>query len=101
MDYQKYGATGEKAGRLNYPHVSNECARRKSADAHLRALKLFVLASTAQKYGGTMEFDLVTDTVEINVPKEALAACTREAARQLGAAFRFYLSEWTRPSTGF
>ena len=97
MDYEKHGTAAGEVRTLYDSGVSDDGVRRKSADAQLRALKLFVLASTAEKYGGTMEFDLVTDTVEINVPKEALAACTREAARQLGAAFRFYLSEWTRP----
>lgn len=97
MDYEKHGAAGEKAGTFNHRHVSDNWARRKPEDAQLRALKLFVLASTAEKYGGTMAFDLATDTVEINVPKEALAACTQEAAKQLGAAFRFYLSQWSRP----
>lgn len=96
MDYEKHGAAGKQVRTLHDSSVSDDGVRRKSEDAHLRALKLFVLASTARKYGGTMHYDLATDTVEINVPKEALAGCTQEAARQLGAAFRFYLSEWSR-----
>jgi hypothetical protein len=63
--------------------IPDDCVCGRGKVVMLRALKLYVVRSTAQKHGGTMEVDLATDTVNINVPKKEMAACTKEIAKQL------------------
>jgi len=65
------------------PLMADDCVCNRGEAVRLRALKLYVVRSTAEKHGGTMEIDLATDTVNINVPKKEMAACTKEIAKQL------------------
>jgi len=65
------------------PSMADDCVCSRGEAARLRALKLYVVRSTAERHGGTMEMDLATDTVNINVPKKEMAACTKEIAKQL------------------
>ena len=51
----------------------------------LRALSLFIMRSTAEKHGGTVEIDLATDSICISVPDKEKAACVREIEAQLTA----------------
>jgi hypothetical protein len=68
--------------------VPDDCVSGKGEEVRLRALKLYVVRSAAERHGGTMEVDLVTDTVNINVPKREIPACTEEIAKLLGAMYR-------------
>jgi sensor histidine kinase regulating citrate/malate metabolism len=55
-----------------------------SEQARLRALSLFLIRSIVEKYGGTLDVDLVTDTLNIDVPKEHGVACAQEIEKQVG-----------------
>jgi hypothetical protein len=90
MDYEEFGDTAEAAGELGEVWVADDCPGGNGEAVRLRALKLYVLSTTAQKHGGTVEYDLASDSVEISVPKEEISACTEEVAKQLGAAYRFF-----------
>ena len=65
------------------PLRTDDCVCGRGEAVRLRALKLYVVRSTAEKHGGTMEIDLATDTVNINVPEKEMDACTKEIAKQL------------------
>jgi sensor histidine kinase regulating citrate/malate metabolism len=56
-----------------------------SEQAKLRALSLYVIRSIVEKHGGTIEVDLATDTINIDVPKTEELACAREIEEQLGS----------------
>ena len=90
MDYEEFGETAEAESDLGDTWLPDDCAGGNGEAVQLRALKLYVLNSTAQRHGGTVEYDLATDSVEISVPKEKISACTEEVAKQLGAAYRFF-----------
>jgi len=90
MDYEEFGDTAETVSALDDAWVPDDCPGGNGEAVQLRALKLYVLRSTAQRHGGTAEYDLATDSVEISVPKEEISACTEEVAKQLGAAYRFF-----------
>ena len=96
MDHKDFGWTEDPVHTGDETSLPDDLGCGKAAVVELRALKLFVLRSTAQKHGGTIAYDLETDTVVMDVPKENIPACKEEVARQLGAAFRFFQSQ--RPS---
>ena len=56
-----------------------------SEQARLRALSLYVIRSIVEKHGGTVDIDLATDTLNIDVPKEEEVACAREIEEQVGS----------------
>ena len=64
---------------------------RKAADyvwatsqkSKLRALSLYLIRSIVEKHGGTVEVDLATDTINIDVPKKEQAACAQEIEEQV------------------
>lgn len=52
--------------------------------AQLHATALYLIRSIVEKYGGTVEMDLATDTININVPEKERAACARHIEEQFG-----------------
>jgi sensor histidine kinase regulating citrate/malate metabolism len=56
-----------------------------SEQAKLRALSLYVIRSIVKKHGGTIDVDLATDTIKINVPKSEELVCAREIEQQIGS----------------
>jgi hypothetical protein len=90
MDYEEFGGTAEAESDFDDAWLPDDCAGGNGEAVLLRALKLYVLRTTAERHGGTVEYDLATDSVEISVPKEEISACTEEVAKQLGAAYRFF-----------
>lgn len=69
---------GEESELEQYVFSSNEKAR-------IRTMSLFVIRSIVEKYGGTMEVDLETDTLHIDVPKEVELDCARDIEEQVGS----------------
>jgi hypothetical protein len=55
-----------------------------SDQAKHRALSLFLIRSIVEKYGGTLDVDLATDTLNIDVPTEHEAVCAQEIEKQVG-----------------
>jgi hypothetical protein len=51
--------------------------------ARLQALCIFIVRSVAEKHGGTIEIDLATDTMKINVPDGEQMACAKEIEEQV------------------
>ena len=98
MNYEEFDDTAEAVNDLGEAWVPDDCPGGNGEAVQLRALKLYVLNSAAQKHGGTVEYDLATDSVEISVPKEKISACTEEVAKQLGAAYRFFQCQRSSPS---
>ena len=51
----------------------------------LRALTLFIVRSIAERHGGSIEIDLATDSIYIEVPDEESSACAQEIETQVNA----------------
>ena len=51
----------------------------------LVTVSLFVIRSIVEKHGGTVEIDLATDTIHIDVPEKEQIACAQEIEEQVGA----------------
>jgi hypothetical protein len=57
----------------------------RGEEAQLRATALYLIRKIVERHGGTMEMDLVTNTIDINVPEKERVACAQEIAEQVGA----------------
>ncbi len=53
-------------------------------ETKLRALSLYVIRSIVEKHGGSMDVDLATDTINIDVPAKEQAACAQEIEARAG-----------------
>ncbi len=56
-----------------------------SEEARLRALSLYIIRSIVESHGGTVEVDLASDTINIDVPEKEQVACSREIEEQVGS----------------
>ena len=56
-----------------------------SEQAEYRSLSLYVIRSIVEKHGGSVQVDLATDTLCIDVPKEEEVACAQEIEEQIGS----------------
>jgi len=56
-----------------------------SEQARLRATSLYLIRSIVEKYGGTVDIDLSSDTLSIDVPEGKKVDCAREIDEQVGA----------------
>ncbi len=68
----------DKPAAANYQWKTGKKAR-------LQALSLFLIRSIVEQHGGTIDIDLGTDTININVPEKERAACAQEIEEQVGA----------------
>ena len=56
-----------------------------SEESKARVTSLFIIQAIVAKHGGTVDIDLATDMLSINVPPEKELACAQEIAEQMGA----------------
>jgi hypothetical protein len=56
--------------------------------AEPRATALCLIQSIVEKHGGTMEMDLATGVLNIDVSEEELVACAQEIEKQVGVALK-------------
>jgi len=55
-----------------------------SEKTRLRALSLYLIRSIVERRGGTIDIDLATDTINIDVPAKEQVACALEIEEQVG-----------------
>ena len=55
-----------------------------SEKSRLRALSLYIIQSIVERHRGSMEIDLATDTINIDLPNEEKVACAQEIEEQVG-----------------
>jgi hypothetical protein len=65
-------------------HVAEDYVWATSEKAKLRALSLYLIRSIVERHGGTIDVDLGTDTINIDVPEQEKAACAQEIEEQVG-----------------
>lgn len=63
-------------------HVIEAYVWSTSEKAKLRAISLYIIRSIVERHGGTIEIDLATNTIHIDVPKEEEVACAQEIEEQ-------------------
>jgi len=85
MEDGDYHNTAEKMDGADARRETGDRFRAAREQVRLRALSLFIVRSTVEKHGGSMEVDLATDSINITVPEKEKASCVREIEAQLGA----------------
>ena len=55
-----------------------------SEQSRLRALSLYIIQSIVERHRGSIEIDLATDTIHIDLPDEEKVACAQEIEEQVG-----------------
>ena len=76
--------TPEQVNHLRSSSVPEVPVWSTSEQSRLRALSLYIIRSIVEKHGGTMEVDLATDTINIEVPKEEQVPCAQEIEAGIG-----------------
>jgi hypothetical protein len=66
-------------------HRAEDYVWSTSEQAKLRSFSLWIIRSIVEKHGGTVDIDLATDTVNIDVPDAEQAACALEIEQQVGS----------------
>ena len=56
-----------------------------SEKAQLRATSLYLIRAIVTRHGGTIEIDLASSTIIIDVPEEEQALCAHEIEQQISA----------------
>ena len=68
--------------------ISEDYVWSSSEKSKARATSLFIIQSIVARHGGTVDIDLATDTLNINVPPEEQLACAKEINGQVGSMCR-------------
>jgi hypothetical protein len=61
----------------------------RSEKSRIRTLSVHIMRSIAERHGGTIEKDLLTDTIDIWVPERKRAVCAREIQERVGAMHHY------------
>jgi methylmalonyl-CoA mutase N-terminal domain/subunit len=64
--------------------TEEELELSESEKAKARATSLFIIEAIVARYGGTVDIDLATHTLNITVPPEEQAACAHEIDMVIG-----------------
>ena len=84
MRSENYLETSQGISPADGAHMAEDFVWATSQEAKDRSLALSLIQSIVEKHGGTVEVDLATNTIDIDVPKEEQAACAQEIEEQVG-----------------
>jgi hypothetical protein len=65
--------------------ISEDYVWSSSEKSEARATSLFIIESIVARHRGTVDIDLATYTLNINVPPEEQLACAKEIEEQVGS----------------
>jgi sensor histidine kinase regulating citrate/malate metabolism len=84
MKQESYSHASDEPCRVNRKDQPEYYVWSTSEKSKLRALTLYVIQSIVERHRGSVEIDLATDTINIELPDEEKAACAREIEEQVG-----------------
>jgi len=85
MRHETYCNTPDTLSQAKHMHVAEDYVWATSEEAKQRALSLYNIRSIVERHGGTLEIDMATDTININVPENERVACAQEIEEHVGA----------------
>jgi sensor histidine kinase regulating citrate/malate metabolism len=84
MGYTDRGNTEGTSTTTDEKHVVEDYVWATDEEAKLRAQSLYLIQSIVERHGGTVDIDVITDTINIKVPEKEQAACAQEIEEQVG-----------------
>ena len=84
MKHEECWNTSGTSPQAERQHMAGDYVWATSEKTRLRALSLYLIRSIAEKHGGTIEIDLATDTITIDVPDGEKVECAQEIQEQVG-----------------
>ena len=79
-----YTNTADTLCRFVGLHTAATYIRATSEESRLRALSLYLIRAIVERHGGTVDVDLATYTININVPPKEQHSCALEIDEQVG-----------------
>jgi hypothetical protein len=83
-NWEFYRGTTDTSNVVDGLAIAGSYVRATSEETRLRALSLYLIRSIVEKHGGTINIDLATDTINIDVPVKGQLACAQEIEEQVG-----------------
>ena len=84
MRQESHSDKSDALGPIGDQHVPIDYIWATGEQARLRAMSLYLIRSIVESHGGSIEVDLATDTINIDVPEEEESACSLEIEEQVG-----------------
>ncbi len=84
MKHEGSWNTSDTPSPADDTRVAEDYIWATNEETKLRALSLYLIRSIVEKHGGSMDIDLATDTINIDVPEKEQAACAQEIEEQAG-----------------
>jgi len=85
MKYTSYQDRSHKLRPCYRKAFATDYIWSTSEKALLRATTLYLIQSIVGRHGGSVDIDLATNTINIDVPKNEQVACAQEIEEQVGA----------------
>jgi len=85
MKHEGCWETWDTSPRAEGQHAGGDYVWATSEKTRFRTLSLYLIRSIVEKHGGTVNIDLATDTIDIDVPEKEKHACAQEIEEQVGA----------------
>jgi hypothetical protein len=84
-NWEREWDTSETLNRVRPKHAGEDYVWATSEETRLRALSLYLIRSIVERHGGTIDVDLATDTINIDIPSKEQTACAIEIEEQVGS----------------
>ena len=84
MKHKNYSNESDQPSRDNEKDEPEYYIWSTSEKSKLRALSLYIIRSIVERHRGSIEIDLATDIINIDLPDEEKVACAQEMEEQVG-----------------
>jgi hypothetical protein len=85
MEHEGYRNTSDIAYPADETRIGEDYVWATNEEARQRALSLYLIRSIVERHGGTIDIDLATETVNINVPENEQMACAQKIEEEVGS----------------
>jgi sensor histidine kinase regulating citrate/malate metabolism len=84
MKHEECWKTSGTSPQAERQHIAGDYVWATSEKTRFRTLSLYLIRSIVEKHGGTIQIDLATDTINVDVPEQEKDACAQEIEEQVG-----------------
>jgi len=89
MKHESYSNASDQLSRNDEKDEPEHYVWSTSEKSKLRALLFFIIRSIVERHRGSIEIDLATDTINVELPEEEKVACAQEIEEQVGTMCHF------------